>query len=55
MPEVFENTIAAHPLGRMGTKEEVARAIAFLASPAGSWCTGVNLVVDGGYTKRVNF
>ena len=55
MPEVFENTVAAHPLGRMGTKEEVARAIAFLASPAGSWCTGVNLVVDGGYTKRVNF
>ena len=55
MPQVFESTVNAHPLGRMGTKEEVARAIAFVASPAGSWLTGVNLVVDGGYTKRVNF
>jgi Tropinone reductase 1 len=36
------------PLGRLGTPEDVARAIAFLAMPASSWITGVCLPVDGG-------
>jgi NAD(P)-dependent dehydrogenase (short-subunit alcohol dehydrogenase family) len=45
--------LAIQPNGRFGTPEEVANAVAFLASPAASWITGVNLVVDGGYTKRV--
>jgi NAD(P)-dependent dehydrogenase (short-subunit alcohol dehydrogenase family) len=39
----------------MGAPEEVARAVAFLASPAASLITGANLVTDGGFTKRVNF
>lgn len=39
----------------MGEADEVARAIAFLASDAASWINGVNLVVDGGFTKRVQF
>lgn len=55
MPPFYEATLKQQPMGRMGTPEEVARAVAFLVSPAASWITGVNLVVDGGFTKRVNF
>ncbi len=39
---------AMHPLHRLGTPEDVARAIVFLASDAASWMTGVILPVDGG-------
>jgi 3-oxoacyl-[acyl-carrier protein] reductase len=38
----------AIPLGRMGAPEELARAVAFLASPAAAYITGVSLLVDGG-------
>jgi NAD(P)-dependent dehydrogenase (short-subunit alcohol dehydrogenase family) len=40
---------AAQPMGRMGTAEEVASVIAFLASPAASYVTGTEFVADGGY------
>jgi 3-oxoacyl-[acyl-carrier protein] reductase len=53
LPDIYNSTLADQPMGRMGTAEEVANAVAFLASPAGSWVTGVNLIVDGGFTKRV--
>ena len=52
-PKFFEITERTHALGRLGTPEEVANCIVFLSSPAASWVSGVNLVVDGGYTKRV--
>lgn len=39
---------ARHPLGRLGTPEDVARAVVFLASDAADWITGVVLPVDGG-------
>jgi len=55
MPEMYEGAIATQPSGRLGTAEEVARTVAFLVSPAASWITGENVVVDGGYTKRVAF
>jgi NAD(P)-dependent dehydrogenase (short-subunit alcohol dehydrogenase family) len=38
------------PLGRIGTVEEVANAVVFLASPAASLVTGSSLLVDGGWT-----
>jgi len=41
----------AHPLG-VGQPEDVARAIAFLLSPANRWITGVDLPVDGGFTAQ---
>lgn len=53
MPEVYESTLADIPSGRMGTPGEIANAVTFLASPAASLITGVNLVADGGFTKRV--
>lgn len=41
---------AAHPIGRMGSPEEVAKAVLFLASDESSFTTGALLMVDGGYT-----
>jgi len=42
---------AATPLGRVGEPEEVARLIAFLAMPASSYLTGLNIPVDGGFSQ----
>jgi 3-oxoacyl-[acyl-carrier protein] reductase len=39
------------PMGRMGTPEEVANLVAFLASAENSFITGQNLVIDGGFTS----
>ena len=47
-PEIYEAALARNPTGRMGTPEEVADAVAFLASPVSGFTTGANLVVDGG-------
>jgi 3-oxoacyl-[acyl-carrier protein] reductase len=54
-PEFYEGIRARIPIGRLGRAEEIARAVTFLASPAASFCTAVNLVVDGGFTSRVQF
>jgi 3-oxoacyl-[acyl-carrier protein] reductase len=55
MPERYRQTLARNPMGRMGTPEEVANAVVFLASPRASFITGANLICDGGLTQRVQF
>jgi 3-oxoacyl-[acyl-carrier protein] reductase len=47
-PELKEAILKATPLGRMGTPEEIAYAVAFLASDEASYITGQVLAVDGG-------
>jgi NAD(P)-dependent dehydrogenase (short-subunit alcohol dehydrogenase family) len=44
--------VARHPIGRLGTAEDIARAIVFLASDDAAFITGSELVVDGGYTAQ---
>jgi 3-oxoacyl-[acyl-carrier protein] reductase len=55
MPEVYDSTLAAIPLGRMGTAAEVATQVALLVSPISGYTTGTNVVIDGGFTKRLQF
>jgi len=55
MPDLFKENMGRNPTGRMATPQEIAKAVVFLASPASSFTTGINLVVDGAYTVRVNF
>ncbi len=55
MPDLYKSALASNPMGRMAKPEEIANAVVFLASPAASFVTGTNLVVDGALTKRVQF
>lgn len=52
-PELFAASLALNPTGRMATPQEIANAVAFLASPAASFIYGTNLVVDGALTRGV--
>ena len=52
-PELFSLALGLNPTGRMGTPQEMANAVAFIASPRASFITGTNLVVDGALTKGV--
>lgn len=52
-PDLFASALALNPMGRMATPEEIARGIVFLASPASSFTSGTNLVIDGALTRGV--
>lgn len=54
-PDAYAAAVARCPLGRLGTPEEVANAVVFLASPAASFISGTNLIVDGAATTRIQF
>jgi NAD(P)-dependent dehydrogenase (short-subunit alcohol dehydrogenase family) len=52
-PDLYKATVQRSPLGRLGKPEEVADVVAFLSGTRASFVTGANIVVDGGYTRRV--
>jgi 3-oxoacyl-[acyl-carrier protein] reductase len=54
-PTFFAQVIRRNPTGRMGSPQEIADAVVFLASPRSAFTTGSNLVVDGAISARVNF
>jgi NAD(P)-dependent dehydrogenase (short-subunit alcohol dehydrogenase family) len=55
MAEFFEASQKTHPGGDLGEPQDVANAVAFLASDAARHVNGANLFVDGGFCKRVNY
>ena len=55
LPDIFKHALSLNPTGRMAKAEEIGRGIAFLASPASSFTTGTNLVIDGALTRGVQF
>ena len=55
MGDFFAATQKNHPQGELGTPADVADAVAFLASDRARHINGVNLTIDGGFLKRVDF
>jgi NAD(P)-dependent dehydrogenase (short-subunit alcohol dehydrogenase family) len=55
MAPFFEATQKNHPGGDLGTAQYVADAVTFLASERAKHINGVNLTVDGGFLKRVDY
>jgi len=51
-PETRKAIIALHPMGRLGKVDEIANAVAWLASEEASFITGHSLLVDGGYVIK---
>lgn len=52
-PDLYKMAMGLNPTGRMGTPQEVAAGVVFLASPVASRISGTNLIIDGALTKAV--
>ena len=52
-PDLYATALGLNPTGRMARPEEIARAVTFLGSPAATFVTGTNLLVDGALTRGV--
>jgi NAD(P)-dependent dehydrogenase (short-subunit alcohol dehydrogenase family) len=52
-PVMYDSAMERNPMGRMGTPEEVGRAVVFLASPVSAFTSGTNLLIDGAATPGV--
>ena len=55
MADFYDATAKAHPGGQLGTPQDVADVAAFLASDRARHVNGVNVTVDGGFLKRIDF
>lgn len=53
--ERYRKTLARNPMGRMGTPQEVAACVVFLAGTPASFVSGANFIVDGAITTRVQY
>ena len=54
-PEAYKAALARNPMGRMAVPQDVANAVVFLTSPCASFVSGINMIVDGAMTDRVNY
>jgi 3-oxoacyl-[acyl-carrier protein] reductase len=54
-PDAYQAALAKNPMGRMAAPQDVANAVAFLSSPRASFVSGINMIVDGAMTDRVNY
>jgi 3-oxoacyl-[acyl-carrier protein] reductase len=54
-PERYQQAIARNPMRRMATPEEIANAVAFMASPKASFITGAHLLCDGARTEGIQY
>lgn len=52
LDQLIEELTTRHALPKMGRPEDIAKAVAFLASKDAAFITGTGLVVDGGFTIR---
>lgn len=55
MPKWYSKVLRDHPTQELGSPDDVAKCVVFISSPAARWVNGTNLIVDGGFTKRVQF
>ena len=54
-PEAYKDALARNPMGRMASPQDIANAVAFLAGSCSSFTSGINMIVDGAMSDRVNY